>query len=148
MEYSHSDENLAWQPIGYWAWAAHKAAVTFIRTALAEHDLTQPRWWVLNQLVEGDKTRAEVTAILEGYLDVGADLQPEIDAVLDRGWAVAVPGRLAITDDGRALHAKIALLQRDLRARIHEGIPDEEYVRTLKVLQRMIHNVGGKAWHH
>ncbi|WP_086826329.1 MarR family winged helix-turn-helix transcriptional regulator [Allokutzneria sp. NRRL B-24872] len=142
------DADLARQPIGYWAWAAHNAAVTFIRAALAEHDLTQPRWWVLNQLAEGDKTRAEVTALLEGYLDVGAGLQPEIDAVLDRGWATSGPSALSITEDGRALHAKIALLQQDLRARIHEGISDEEYVRVLKVLQRMIDNVGGRAWHH
>lgn len=35
-----------------------------------------------------------------------------------------------------------------MRAEIHEGISDEEYLLTLKVLQRMIHNTGGKAWHH
>ncbi|MET8177146.1 MarR family transcriptional regulator, partial [Streptomyces clavifer] len=28
------------------------------------------------------------------------------------------------------------------------GIPDEDFVAALKVLQRMIHNVGGRAWHH
>lgn len=28
MQYSHSDAELAGQPIGYWAWAAHTAAVT------------------------------------------------------------------------------------------------------------------------
>ncbi|MGW7476447.1 MarR family transcriptional regulator, partial [Streptomyces cyaneofuscatus] len=33
------------------------------------------------------------------------------------------------------------------RAEIHEGIPDEEFVAALKVLQRMIRNVGGRAWH-
>ncbi|SCE08849.1 hypothetical protein GA0115244_116864 [Streptomyces sp. DvalAA-19] len=33
------------------------------------------------------------------------------------------------------------------REEIHAGIPDEESVAALKVLQRMIHNVGGTAWH-
>ncbi|HEV7626030.1 MAG TPA: MarR family transcriptional regulator, partial [Streptomyces sp.] len=47
-----------------------------------------------------------------------------------------------------AFQAELAQLQRSLRARIHSDIPEEEYVRTLKVLQRMIHNVGGHAWHH
>ncbi|MFB9902950.1 MarR family winged helix-turn-helix transcriptional regulator [Allokutzneria oryzae] len=151
MEFSHNDEELARQPIGYWSWAAHKAAVGHIRAALAEHDLTQPRWWVLAQVAgsRAGRTRAEVTAVLEGYLDVGAALQPEIDTVLDRGWiALGDDGRLVVTEEGGALFERVARLQQELRARIHDGIPDEEYVRTLKVLQRMIHNVGGKAWHH
>lgn len=33
------------------------------------------------------------------------------------------------------------------REEIHAGIPDEESEAALKVLQRMIHNVGGTAWH-
>lgn len=35
-----------------------------------------------------------------------------------------------------------------MREQAHDGISDEEYLVTLKVLQRMIHNVGGEAWHH
>lgn len=30
------------------------------------------------------------------------------------------------------------------REEIHEGVTDEEFVAALKVLQRMIHNVGGR----
>lgn len=35
MEYSHSDEELIRQPIGYWSWAAAKAVVSRTRGALA-----------------------------------------------------------------------------------------------------------------
>ncbi|MFZ4283174.1 MarR family transcriptional regulator, partial [Streptomyces rhizosphaericola] len=49
MDYSHDDAGLARQPIGYWSGAAHGATVAHIRAALAEHGLTQPPWWVLNQ---------------------------------------------------------------------------------------------------
>ncbi|MGW0904030.1 MarR family winged helix-turn-helix transcriptional regulator [Streptomyces sp. NPDC002853] len=149
--YSHSDEDLINQPIGYWASATGDAVVHHIRTMLAEAGLTQPQWWILNQLLTSDeRERAEVVGILRGYLDVGdGKLHHDIDALRDRGLlAEGTDGRIRITDEGRALRASAAARQRNLRAEIHEGIPEEEYIRTLKVLQRMIHNVGGAAWHH
>lgn len=75
MDYSHDDAGLARQPIGYWSWAAHEATVTHIRSALAEHGLTQPPWWVLNQLDGADEEgrgRAELVTMLSGYLHTGA----------------------------------------------------------------------------
>ncbi|QLH21607.1 MarR family winged helix-turn-helix transcriptional regulator [Streptomyces sp. Rer75] len=155
MEFSHSDTELIRQPIGYWSWAASKAVVTYIREGLSEFGLSQPQWWTLNQVHDGGedgRTRAEVRAVLQGYLDVGAALEPEIDALLDRGLltatATAAAERLHLTPEGRALRARAAERQVGMRARIHDGIPDEDYVATLKVLQRMIHNTGGEAWHH
>ncbi|MFK8846553.1 MarR family winged helix-turn-helix transcriptional regulator [Streptomyces sp. Ac-502] len=151
MQYSHSDAELAGQPIGYWAWAAHTAAVTHIRAGLARHGLGQPQWWVLNQVVghAGGRDRAEVTDMLKDYLDTGAEgMATAVDSLLGRGLLTQDGGRLHITADGTALHTRCAALQTEMRARIHDGISDEEYVRTLKVLQRMIHNVGGKMRHH
>ncbi|MEV7399419.1 MarR family winged helix-turn-helix transcriptional regulator [Streptomyces sp. NPDC091267] len=151
MDFSHDDAGLARQPIGYWSWAAHTATVTHIRAALAEHGLTQPRWWVLNQLADADTTgrpRAEVVALLRGYLDVGDGLEPEIDTLLDQALITQDPGtRLRLTPAGHALRTRAYARVTRASAEIHAGIPPEEYVRALKVLQRMIHNVGGTAWH-
>jgi hypothetical protein len=151
IRYSHPDGELAGQPIGYWSWAAHKAVVGHIREALGRHGVTQPQWWVLAQLADaGDgRTREELTAVLGGYLDAGGLLDAEMDSVVARGWAEQDRAeRLRITAEGAQLHGELARLQRTLRARIHDGIADEEYVQALKVLQRMIRNVGGHAWHH
>lgn len=72
-----------------------------------------------------------------------------MDSVVSRGWADQDGAeRLRLAPEGAAFQAGLATLQRSLRARIPADIPDEEYVRALKVLQRMIHNVGGHAWHH
>lgn len=38
--------------------------------------------------------------------------------------------------------------QRTLWDERHAGISDDEYLTMLKVLQRVIHNTGGHAWHH
>nr|WSW67215.1 MarR family winged helix-turn-helix transcriptional regulator [Streptomyces sp. NBC_00995] len=151
MDYSHDDTGLARQPIGYWSWAAHRATVTHIRTALAEHGLTQPRWWVINQLADADdsgRPRAEVVALLRGYLDVGDGLEPEIDTLVDQALITQDSGaRLRLTSAGHALRTRAYARVAQARAEIHEGVPDEEFVQALKVLQRMIHNVGGQAWH-
>ncbi|SCE11699.1 DNA-binding transcriptional regulator, MarR family [Streptomyces sp. BpilaLS-43] len=152
MDYSHDDAGLARQPIGYWSWAAHVATVGHIRAALAEHGLTQPPWWVLNQLVEAGEAgrpRAEVVATLRGYLDVGDTLEPEIDTLIAQGHVTQDPaGRLRLTAEGHTLRTEAYERVGRATAEIHTGIRDEEFVAALKVLQRMIHNVGGKAWHH
>ncbi|MBN0046751.1 winged helix-turn-helix transcriptional regulator [Streptomyces actuosus] len=152
MEYSHSDAELIGQPIGYWSWAAYKAVVTRTRAALAELGTTQPQWWILAQVARpgAAMTRDEAIRVLQGYLDVGAQpLTAELDLVVDRGWVTEDPdGLLHLTAEGRAFQAEAAAVQDELRAERHAGIGDEEYLTTLKVLQRIIHNTGGQAWHH
>ncbi|WP_030720714.1 hypothetical protein [Streptomyces sp. NRRL F-2580] len=152
MEYSHSDAELVRQPIGYWSWAAYDAVVTRTRGALAGIGTTQPQWWVLAQvaLAEEVKTRAEVTEVLRGYLAVGEEaLGEEIDTTIARGWITQDAGeRLGITPEGRKFYDEAAALQGRLWDERHAGISDEEYLITLKVLQRFIHNTGGRARHH
>ncbi|MER7403929.1 MarR family winged helix-turn-helix transcriptional regulator [Streptomyces sp. NPDC000070] len=152
MEYSHNDAELIQQPIGYWSWAAFNAVVTRTRAALAGIGTTQPQWWVLAQAARADtaKSRDEVVHLLETYLDTGpADMEREIDRTIAQGWITEdSEGRLSITAEGRAFYDKAAALQDELWAERHAGISDEEYLTTLKVLQRFIHNTGGRAWHH
>ncbi|XKK63780.1 MarR family winged helix-turn-helix transcriptional regulator [Streptomyces sp. ARC32] len=155
MDYSHTDRELVRQPIGYWTWAAYKAVVTRTRAALAGLGTTQPQWWVLAQVARADtpKTRAEVSALLRNYLDTGPEaMESEIDATVTAGWIVqdaeTSDGRLSLTPEGRAFFEKAAALQDDLWTERHAGISDEEYLTTMKVLQRVIHNTGGRARHH
>ncbi|MDG4861170.1 MarR family winged helix-turn-helix transcriptional regulator [Streptomyces sp. T-3] len=149
FEYSHTDAELLNQPIGYWSWAAHKSVVGHIRAGLAEVDLTQPQWWVLNRADLGEQTREEVTAMLKGYLDVGDALGPEIDNLLERDVITTDAERhLVLTAKGAELLRESKQRQTKTLAQIHQGVSDEELLTTLKVLQRMIHNTDGKAWHH
>ncbi|WP_030771756.1 MULTISPECIES: MarR family winged helix-turn-helix transcriptional regulator [unclassified Streptomyces] len=152
MEYSHDDAELVRQPIGYWSWAASDAVVTRIRAVLADIGTTQPQAWILGRIAgaESPPTRDGVTGVLSGYAAVGIDdLDEEIDATVARGWVTEGPdGRLELTSQGAEFSARVAATQADLWKERHRGISDEEYVTTLKVLQRFIHNTGGQAWHH
>uniref|UniRef100_A0AAU2JIM6 MarR family winged helix-turn-helix transcriptional regulator n=1 Tax=Streptomyces sp. NBC_00049 TaxID=2903617 RepID=A0AAU2JIM6_9ACTN len=152
MEYSHDDAELIRQPIGYWSWAASEAVVTRIRSALAEIGTTQPQAWILAQVAgaEGVTTRGKVADVLRGYLAVGIDsLDEELDTTVARGWLTQdAEERLELTSEGREFYERMTELQGELWQERHAGISDEEYVTTLKVLQRFIHNTGGQAWHH
>jgi DNA-binding MarR family transcriptional regulator len=152
MEYTHSDTDLIKQPIGYWSWAACKAVIDRTRAALAGIGTTQPQWWVLAQVARADtiKTREEVSRLLRNYLDTGPEtMESEIDTIIARGWITEdTEGRLDLTPEGRAFYDKAAALQAELWTERHADISDEEYLTTLKVLQRFIHNTGGRAWHH
>lgn len=152
MEYSHNDTELVLQPVGYWSSTAGEAVVTYIRGGLAQLDVTQPQWWILGQVAgsENGCTREEVMAVLRGYLDEGDDaLVSETDALLDRDLLVLDhTDRLKLTAEGDAVYRQCTERQTAMRKQVHSEITDEEYLVTLKVLQRMIHNVGEKAWHH
>ncbi|GGU90753.1 DNA-binding MarR family transcriptional regulator [Streptomyces cavourensis] len=148
---SHEDADLVAQPIGYWASAAGQAVVQNIRTALGVLGLTQPAWWVLHHLSERPKgwDRTELIEFLSYYPGPDDDLPGDIDSLVARGLVSQnAAGHLLRTESGAELYSRAAARQSELRRQVHEGIPDEEYARTLKVLQRMIHNVQGDAWHH
>lgn len=151
FHYTHDDAGLLNQPIGYWSWAVNKAVIDYIRAGLAEVELTQPQWWVLNQVRDGARPRDEVFTLLRNYLDVGDALNAAIDGLIDRDLIATEGGDqalLSLTGTGTELLGRATERQRRSLARIHEGVSDEEFLTTMKVLQRMIHNTDGKAWHH
>jgi DNA-binding MarR family transcriptional regulator len=140
---SAADDDLAAQPIGYWSGAVHQAVVGRLRDAMAAIDVTQPQWWILTRVDAGDGlTRADVAAQLAQVADTPADVPRAVGQLLHRGWIGAdAAGRLHLTGAGRDAQHRIRELVAGLRAQIHEGIPDDEYVVALKVMRRMIANV-------
>jgi DNA-binding MarR family transcriptional regulator len=91
-------------------------------------------------------TRQEVAGRLADIADGPYEVPRAIDQLLARGWIGAgTGGHLHLTNAGRAAKGRTKQLVTDLRAQIHDGITDEEYVATLKVLRRMIHNIERSA---
>ncbi|BEL05656.1 hypothetical protein Q0Z83_038470 [Actinoplanes sichuanensis] len=139
---SATDDALAAQPIGYWSGAVHKVVVNRLRDAMAAIDVTQPQWWILTRVDAGaGLTPEDVAAQLADVADGPHEVPRATDQLLHRGWIVTDEARrLHLTEAGRAAQDRIRRLVAQLRAQIHEGIPDEEYVVALKVMRRMIAN--------
>ncbi|MFE4378770.1 MarR family winged helix-turn-helix transcriptional regulator [Streptomyces cyaneofuscatus] len=141
-----TDDMLATQPIGYWSGLVHAAVTRHLRDAMARLDVTQPQYWVLNR-VNGSPaapSREEVVAQLTHLADGPHEIARVVDQLLHRAWLRIDDGqrlRLHLTDAGEAARARLRELATEVRAVVHKGISDEEYVAALKVLRTMVANV-------
>ncbi|MEU8890637.1 MarR family transcriptional regulator [Streptomyces sp. NPDC048442] len=136
-----ADADLASQPVAYWTGVASTAVKNLLRDSMARFDVTQPQWWVLNRIGAGGSSREQLVEQLAAVADNPYDTSRVVDQLLHRGWLAADgSSRLSLTDAGHAGKAQIKELVTGLRAQVHEGVSDEEYVAALKVLRRMTAN--------
>ncbi|MFP3991927.1 MarR family transcriptional regulator [Streptomyces sp. E11-3] len=148
----YSPEELAAQPVAYWTGIAYEAIIGFIREQQAGLGFTQPQFWILRHLSTDDlsvdgrgMTVPELVDAMTTYLRPEDDLAAEAATLLDRGWVTRDDdGRLWITEAGDAARADLKTHAPAWRDRIHEGVDDADYVTTLRVLRRMMRNVGSE----
>ncbi|WP_369148333.1 MarR family transcriptional regulator [Streptomyces sp. R44] len=151
MTTSHlSDTQLAGQPAAYWTGLAYEALIAFTRARQAELGFTQPQYWLLRNLSANDISAdghgmplPELREAMRSYLRPEDDLTSESRALVERGWLSRDDeGRLWITESGEAARVDFKRHAPAIRARIHEGIDDADYVTALKVLRQMLRNTG------
>ncbi|WTW93327.1 MarR family winged helix-turn-helix transcriptional regulator [Streptomycetaceae bacterium NBC_01309] len=141
-------EQLAHQPIGYWAGVAHQAVVEYTKATLRKEQLTQPQWWVVNLVGEspGTWTRETVAEQMAAFAEPGLSFAPLYAQLFSRGWLDESPdGTLHLTPAGQTGTARTHTRIVRANARIHEGITEEEFLGALAVLRRMIDNTGGDS---
>ncbi|MGV9264936.1 MarR family transcriptional regulator [Kitasatospora sp. NPDC003701] len=146
----YSQEELAAQPVAYWTGVAYEEIIGFIRRRQAELGFTQPQYWMLRHLSKHDispdghgMTVAELTDAMTSYLRPEDDPADEAQALLELGWVTQDgAGRLWITESGDAARAGLKTHAPAWRDLIHEGVSDADYATTLRVLRRMMRNVG------
>ena len=148
-----SDAELAGQPAAYWTGVAYESLIAFTRARHAELGFTQPQFWLLRNLSPDDllpdgggRTVPELRRAMSSYLRVEDDLDAEAGTLLERGWLTRdEEGRLRITEAGEDARVRLKQHAPAIRARIHQGIDDADYVTALKVLRQLIRNTGGSV---
>lgn len=146
-----SDADLARQPAAYWTGVAYEALIVYTRAQQAEKGYTQPQFWLLRNLSANDispngegMTLPELRKAMTSYIRPEDDLAAEAEVLLERGWlARDAEDRLWLTEDGEQARLDLARNAPAIRATLHEGIADADYVTTVKVLQRLTRNAGG-----
>ncbi|MFJ6351487.1 MarR family transcriptional regulator [Streptomyces sp. NPDC092046] len=142
---------LAGQPAAYWTGLAYEALIAFTRARQAEKGYTQPQFWLLRNLSVHDispdgqgMTVAELRRAMASYIRPEDDLAAEAEVLLRRGWLTRdAEDRWWLTEEGEQARVDLARNAPAIRAALHEGIDDADYVTTMKVLQRLIRNAGG-----
>ncbi|MEV6886285.1 MULTISPECIES: MarR family winged helix-turn-helix transcriptional regulator [unclassified Streptomyces] len=146
-----SDTELAGQPAAYWTGVAYEALIAYTRAQQAEKGYTQPQFWLLRHLSKNDlspdgegMTLPELRRAMASYIRPEDDLAAEAAVLLERGWLTRdAKDRLRLTTEGEQARVDLARNAPAIRAVLHEGIDDADYVITLKVLQQLIRNAGG-----
>ncbi|MFG3510299.1 MarR family transcriptional regulator [Streptomyces sp. NPDC047821] len=145
-----SDADLAGQPAAYWTGVAYEALIAYTRAQQVEKGYTQPQFWLLRNLSVNDispngegMTLPELRKAMTSYIRPEDDLAAEVEVLLERGWlARDAEDRLWLTEDGEQARVDLARNAPAIRAALHEGIDEADYVTTVKVLQRLIRNAG------
>jgi hypothetical protein len=148
-----SDAELAGQPAAYWTGVAYEALIVYTRARQAEKGYSQPQFWLLRNLSANDispdgegMALPELREAMTSYIRPEDDLEAEAEVLLERGWLTRdAEHRLWLTEEGEQARVDLARDAPAIRAALHEGIDDTDYVTTVKVLQRLIRNAGGTA---
>ncbi|MFD6890834.1 MarR family transcriptional regulator [Streptomyces sp. NPDC059957] len=143
----YTQDQLAAQPIGYWAREAAGLAIGGLRAALAEENLTQPHWWTLNHVAASPAhwKRAALTEKLTPYDDQHTDFDALYDDLAARGWLTEADGVLTLTEQGEAGRVRAHDRNAKVHARMREGVDDAAYAATIDGLRRMVANLGGSG---
>ncbi|MEV6948276.1 MarR family winged helix-turn-helix transcriptional regulator [Streptomyces sp. NPDC051172] len=152
MEFT--DAELTKQPVGYWTLAAREVIEGHINRRLGELGIRQPHWWTLYRVGETEEglTQDELIERMRHtrpYVDAVDTVLPAAQDLLGSGHLTLTDGRrLQLTEPGREMRGQLIELLPKVLGEIHEGIDDKDYITTVKVLRRMIRNVGGNADFH
>ncbi|MBB1242224.1 hypothetical protein GL263_01320 [Streptomyces durbertensis] len=143
-----ADEELLHHPMGYWTGVAGEAIVAYLNRAMREGlGIGQPHAWALSHLFDEEDglTRAGLAAKIarkRPMVDTGV-VAPAAEELLARGWLAEEAGHLVLTGEGLAAHERLhADVVPGALAALRRGVSDEDYVRTVRVLRRVIHNAG------
>lgn len=146
-----TDDELAGQPAAYWTRIAYEALISFTREQQVARGFTQPQFWLLRHLSRHDlgdgagMTVPELKEAMAAYLRPEDDLDAEGDVLVGRGWLRRDGhGRFWLTADGEEARLSLKQFAPEIRAEIHAGISDADYVVALTVLRQMIRNTGGR----
>jgi len=136
-------------PIGYWLKEADRVITEAINRAQAAHNISRTEWQVLNTLAEGGgANRADLDGIMRPFANA-AGLDGIITGLVGRGWVgqsgTGEQETFRLTDAGRQGHATILAQQKEVRRRAVAGISEEDYATVIRVLQRMVSNLGESA---
>ncbi|RSM59450.1 hypothetical protein DMB66_28045 [Actinoplanes sp. ATCC 53533] len=131
------------RPMGFWIKEIDRRIEADFGRLLADEGLTRRHWQILTTLARGATTRADLDAALAPF---DTTVRPQLDEVIRRGWAAELPDEPAVvavrlTADGRVAHDRVAGRVRAFRARVTDGLSEQDYVTLVTLLQRVAGNL-------
>ncbi len=139
-----SDEAPPERPIGFWLTLLGRLVDEQFAVTLHEHGVTRRQWQLLNLLSSASASVAELDAQVAPFLDqaAGETSADHLGELVESGWVTLDASTYALTDRGRMACTRLAVVVADYRTLVGDGVSDEEYATTVRVLERMARNLG------
>ena len=133
------------RPIGYWLKHLDRLIEAAAERAFAEQKLTRRHWQILNVLRQSPQGEAGLNEAIRPFWGPGAITLDAVTGELTRrGWLTQDDtGRYALTPAGQAGHAAVEQKVHGIRSTLLTGLTEEDYLGTVRVLQRMAENLEG-----
>ncbi|MEC3974669.1 MarR family winged helix-turn-helix transcriptional regulator [Amycolatopsis sp. H20-H5] len=131
------------KPLGYWLVHVHQLLEAVLDATLRTESLTRRHWQALNTIANGAGTQEGVERAMAPFVTQGDLMNPLLDDFRHRGWlTTSTDGTgFTLTEDGRAAHVRTQNAVVAYRAMVTEGVSDEEYLTTHRVLERVAANL-------
>src|SRR5215831_7696737 len=131
------------RPIGYWLKHLDALIEAAAERTFAEEQLTRRHWQVMNILRESPRDGSWLASAIRPFWAPGAITLDEVIRELSgRGWLTRDDaGRYRLTPSGQAGHAGLSENVHRIRATLVTGLTKQDYLATVRVLERMAENL-------
>lgn len=136
---------------GYWLKRVDNLIEATQERTFAAEKLSRRQWQILHILSESPRDTAGLTEAVRPFLGSGATLDEVTGELASRGWLTQdEAGFYALTAAGHAGHAAVEDRLNELfRSAFLTGLTQDDYLGTMRILQRMAENLenalGGSA---
>jgi hypothetical protein len=129
------------RPIGFWLKLVDRLIDQRFESLLEEHGVTRRQWQLLNVLQRGPATLEQLDAEVAPFLqeEAGESSADHLEELVGSGWVA--PG-YSLTEAGVTALEGLSHAVGELRSGMTEGVSEDDYARTLAVLERMARNLG------
>lgn len=134
------------RPIGYWLKEADKSISAAVNKNLEQYELTRFHWQVLNTVyTKEEATKEDILNLLKNFFD-SSHLSDILNDLTKKNWLTKEKNSasgitmIQMTGEGKAAFTEISATQQRTRMQLFQGITNEEYETTIKVLKQLIDN--------
>ncbi len=129
--------------MGFWLKLVDRLLDERFGAVLEEHGVSRGQWRLLNVVADGGATADEVErAVAPFQTDDGMSVSDQLAELIESDWVILVGVEYRLTERGASAHGRLAEVVAELRTSSTDGIPGEDYERTVQTLERIARNLG------
>lgn len=130
------------RPIGFWLKLVDRLIDEQFASTLDEHGVTRRQWQLLNVLTREPATEEALDAAVAPFVVEQESSREHLAELLDSGWVTLDASTYAITERGRGALERLSSVVAAQRTLTTQGLTQEQYDETLRVLEAMARNLG------